>query len=1384
VSSGRLTIGARWIAAFSAAVVAAFQVSSHADTTAQPPPFAQNWTDTSLVSLNDSWTSVPGVVGFLGDIDTGATPGLDPQTLLGDYSASSVDVIANQINTGITNGGVAEFEITNPTIALQGSGTADAPYLLIHLSTIGYTNINVSYVLRDVDATADNAVQPVAIHYRVGGSGSFINLPAGFVADATTGPNLATLQTPVSLRLPPEADNQALVELRIMTANAAGNDEWVGVDDLAITGSIAGGPTNPTLTSAASPASVVAGNQTLLSVTVSPGTNPASTGLAVSANLTAIGGSATQTFADDGLPPDLTAGDNVFSFLASVAAGTTLGAKTLPVTARDAELRTGSGSISLTVIDPPPPPPPFFTISEIQGSGSLSPYAGERVMTRGIVTAQRFNNGFFLQSPDDDTDDDPATSEGLFVFTSSAPTASVGSMVEVIATVQEFIPSGDPHSPALTELTNPTVTQIAANQPLPTAIALTVADAGPTSSLESLERYEGMRVQIGSLTVTQATLGSVNESNATGGSNGVFGGVITGVPRPFREPGIEITDLVPPGAPAGTPRFDANPERLAVDSNGQVGSPTTFEVAVGDRVTGVAGPLDFAARTYTVLQDGGAAALSVTPSSEPPRAVRPPADNEFTVASLNAQRFFDDVNDPALSEPVLTPAAFTARLNKASLVLRGTLETPDIIGLQEIENLATLQRLAAKINADATASGASNPEYVAYLVEGNDVGGIDVGFLVKAARVSVVDVVQEGRTAQYTNPITGNSETLNDRPPLVLRAQVPRPGGGLFPVTVIVNHLRSLTDIDGEIEGERVRAKRRAQAEFLAHLIQARQAASPDERIISVGDYNAFQFSDGWVDVLGTIQGTPAPPDQVVLASPDLVDPDLANLIETLPADQQYSYVFRGSAQVLDHALVNRALLPFTAWFEYARIDADFPETARSNPATPALRLSDHDPLVAYFTLPAANATVTALAASPSPSAIGQPVTFTASVSSGGTAVTDGTVTFEENGTAIADPVPVDPDGRAHVVVPNLPLGVHTITAAYSGAEDFEASSQSVGHSVFAGIRIGDVAVTEGDGVSVTATFTVSLSTPASGAVMASVEIGDGTAKAGADYVPQPPTVLTFASGATMQTVSVAIVGDRLSEAAETVIARITDVSNAVIEDGEGVATIVDNDSLPGLFVSDVTVVEGNSGARNAVFTIRLARTSGQEVTVDAATAHGTALAGSDYVATGLTLTFPPGTTSRSIAVPVIGDRIAEDNQTFFLDLTNPSGAQLADPRGRATIVNDDVALVAIGNAAGAEPVMGYVELLFTVRLSVPSEQDVRLAYSTVDVTAHGGTDYVGVPLAPPSFLVIPAGSTTGTVVIRVLPDADVEPPQSFLVVLRQADNARITDGVGMGVIH
>src|SRR5258706_2876255 len=417
---------------------------------------------------------------------------------------------------------------------------------------------------------------------------------------------------------------------------------------------------------------------------------------------------------------------------------------------------------------------------------------------------------------------------------------------------------------------------------------------------------------------------------------------------------------MPAAAPCCIPRFDANPERLRVDSDGLVGA-AALEVTTGATIANVTGPLDYAFRTYTILPDPGTLTQGSVVGNVSGTPVRVPNSDEFTVASFNMERFFDTVND-GNGARTLTPTAFNNRLNKASLVIRNMLRSPDILGIEEMENLTTLQAVANKVNTDAGTPG----DYQAYLVEGNDIGGIDVGFLVKSSRVSVIDVTQFGLTTTYINPNNGMPELLNDRPPLVLRATVANPMGSPFAITAIVNHLRSLSGVDDPADGNRVRTKRRAQAEYLANLIQARQVADPHERIISVGDYNAFQLNDGYVDSIGTIKGTPTPANQVVLASGDLVNPDLADLVDFAPAAGRYSYSFDGNAQELDHVLVttgpqNRLL---ATDLQYGRMDADFPEIYRNDPNRPE-RVSDHDPLVAYFSFDAAPDCTTATANPP-----------------------------------------------------------------------------------------------------------------------------------------------------------------------------------------------------------------------------------------------------------------------------------------------------------------------------------------------------------------------------------------------------------------------------------
>ena len=170
----------------------------------------------------------------------------------------------------------------------------------------------------------------------------------------------------------------------------------------------------------------------------------------------------------------------------------------------------------------------------------------------------------------------------------------------------------------------------------------------------------------------------------------------------------------------------------------------------------ITGPVDYAFRSYIIDTEGWNMPTAVTPNVLP-APTRARTSDEFSVASMNLERFFDMTDDPATSDAVLTPAAFATRLSKASLSILTILQAPDVIGVEEVENLATLQALADKVNADAPGAGQAVAHYDAFLMEGNDIGGIDVGVLVRTDKVSVTSVEQYSKNTTYVQPEIGRA---------------------------------------------------------------------------------------------------------------------------------------------------------------------------------------------------------------------------------------------------------------------------------------------------------------------------------------------------------------------------------------------------------------------------------------------------------------------------------------------------------------------------------------------------------------------------------------------------------------------------------------------------
>ena len=173
---------------------------------------------------------------------------------------------------------------------------------------------------------------------------------------------------------------------------------------------------------------------------------------------------------------------------------------------------------------------------------------------------------------------------------------------------------------------------------------------------------------------------------------------------------------------------------------------------------------------------------------------------------------------------------------------------------------------------------------------------------------------------------------------------------GTFPIAVMAVHNRSLGGID-DSEGLRVRVKRLLQAESIALKVQDLQAADADVRLVVTGDFNAFEFTDGYVDVLGVITGDFDPSTSLVCSevscAGDLVEPNMDNEVLWLPDAERYSFIFRGNAQVLDHALTSEKLAAEISDVEYGRGNADA-AVDLINDVGSVLRSSDHDGLVIY----------------------------------------------------------------------------------------------------------------------------------------------------------------------------------------------------------------------------------------------------------------------------------------------------------------------------------------------------------------------------------------------------------------------------------------------------
>ena len=351
------------------------------------------------------------------------------------------------------------------------------------------------------------------------------------------------------------------------------------------------------------------------------------------------------------------------------------------------------------------------------------------------------------------------------------------------------------------------------------------------------------------------------------------------------------------------------------------------------------------------------------------------------------------------------------------------------------------------------------------------------------------------------------------------------------------------------------------------------------------------------------------------------------------------------------------------------------------------------------------------------------------------------------------------------------------------------ADPQSVGtitndDTVGPEISIAGTTVAEGNAGTGTASFTLTLGAASAQAVSVTVNTAEGTASAGSDYVALTSQVVTFNPGETSKNILVTIIGDTAVETNETYTVNLSSPVNATLATALATGTITNDDTIgPAISVTDASIAEGNTGTNTVTFTLTLDNASVQPVTVTANTANNTATAGSDYIGiVDQVVTFNPGETSKTVVVTISGDAEVEANESFFVNLTNPTNSTLGDAQAVGTITNDDAVgpTVNIDSVSVTEGNSGTTAAVFTLTLLAPSGQPTSVTVNVTGGTANSGEDYVPVVNQVVTFQ---PGETTKTLTVAVVGDSVIEPVETFFVELSNPVNAVIGTGQGQGTI-